>query len=335
MSVEALQLSPVTEAGLQHIGNNEPKAAGFEAFVDLGTTTTFKLGEKVTERAGIDLKSPARVFAIEYTHGGFAETERGRLNGLGKYTLLYAPRQEERGLAAAGAILGWSETHKLPIASVVYKNPVSALQTLDGLVRGTRLEKLTNSRTPKYLAPSKNGHLSQFVAHGYAFTDDGLPPQEGPRIQILYPEYIGSKPFGQINEAQQKTFLTLQLAHEARPDHLWTRAELANLAIEAGLLDPDNPWDIHASLRRVMPRHYPHTIERVENTYAIAPFFQNAAADLIERIKMLDTSAQKRQEYVDAAHDICRNQPTIYKLVSRAIRYRKSRSNKTKMAQTS
>jgi hypothetical protein len=328
MSVEAFQLSPVTEAGLQHIGNNEPKAAGFETFIDLGTTTTFKLGEKVTERVGIDLKSPARVFAIEYTHGGFAETEHGRLNGLGKYTLLYAPRQEERGLATAGAILSWSETHKLPIASVLHKNPVSALQTLHGLVRGIRLERLTNSRTPKYLPPSRNGHLSQFVTHGYAFTDDDLPPQEGPRIRILDPQYTGSKPFDQINKAQQKTFLTLQLAHEARPDHLWTRAELANLAVEAGLLDPDNPWDINASLQRVMPRHYPHAIERVENTYAITASFQETAADLIERIKMLDTSAQKRQEYVDIAHDICHDQHTIYRIVSRAIQYRKSRTPK-------
>lgn len=331
----ALELSEQTQASLDFLANHDIKAAAFPALVTEGPLTTTGLATVMTERIGAPLKSAVSTYPDTYVKGGFAKIDEGPLHR-GQPTRLFSSIKDEAGLAAVGALMGWSEEHDIPLitalsssASKGSKSPTNTVQLLEGMLSGANIGQIEGSRykpSPEGLGTQHNTRLHQMVRSGLVIVTD-----PDPEFKILDPSYRGNRSFESLPEGQRSVYTVLKAAQliDEASDRKWSLMEIEQLAAELKLVNPDDAqaWrDFHGRLVRAIsvatPEYIPGAVEKVEigkRQYSVAPVFQNAAAALVDTVVQLDRSAQKRTEFVDKALDIYLDDETLARIVRRGL----------------
>lgn len=328
----ALILKQETQDSLDYLSNHDIKALAYPVLVEEGPLTTTGLARALSKRTGLDL-SCAKTYPDTYYQGGFSEISEGPLHR-GQATRLFTAIREEIGLAAVGALLDWSELNNISLittlsstASKGSRSPVNTIQLLEGMLRGLNVGEITDTRyknTKEGWGTQHNIRLRRLVDDGLVISEDNLA-----EFKIYNPKYEGNIPFESLSYGQQKLYLVLQAAFNFNKDEMWTIPRLVRFSISSGLLDPRDEAshnDLSNRLTRVIsaanPRYSPGVTDKINlngRRYKIAPSFENSAADLVERVKQIDTSPSKRNTYARVAREIVNDKESSRRIAQRGL----------------
>ncbi len=334
----AIQFSPETQDSFDIVANHDVKAVAYATLVDEGSfLTTGGLAKAVESRAGFPVPS-VKSYPLTFEDKGFASSEVvGRHRG--KDARGYGAERVEHALAAVGAMMEWSEQHDFPIlaalsstASQGSRAPINTIQILESLLNGVYgINRIAESRYKRH----RTGAATEYNSRFKKMLENGLvvaEPHEV-RAKIIDPQYRAKR---ELSSGQTALYTLLKQAKTEQPAHPWTADELVAFALENGIVAEADVSDMRERVIRVLssnnPRYSPGATEtgdigHMSFRYRISQSFQEPAADLVERVKTVDTSSRGRKAYRDTAIDIINDQSTVGRVIKRGQEHSPYRKN--------
>lgn len=329
--VSALELNQDTQNGLDFLGNHDIKALSFPILVEEGPFTTTGLAKSVSERAGDELDF-VKSYPDTYAQGGFADITEGKLHR-GVPSRLFTSKNENIGLAVVGAVLDWSECHDISLITVFSntaskgsRGPTNTVQLLHGMQNGANIGQIDNTnykKGPQGWSTNHSSRLHDMEKKGLVKAKD-----DEPSFRILNPKYTGTKPFSKIDPILQNVYKTLEEAKqlETSKRQKWTLSEIEKLATKKWDFNQEQEKLFHKKLTLIIsnatPKYGPGATEKIDlskRNYSIADEFKVPIADLIEKVIQVDESSSNKNEYIEKAKYLGKDDSAIKRIVERGI----------------
>lgn len=333
VSPNSVQLSRETQIAIDFLANHDIKAASYTVLAHEGPLTPMGLVRVVDERIGQKLNC-IRDYLPTYHQGGFADfREFEAPNHL--IAREYSATPSRVGMAAIGAVLDWSEKHDTAALTALAQTasvssrraPVGTITLLDTLIKASSSPSGDAWFTTDAASPRQR--LKGMLGQGLV-----LAREEPPQFRILDPTYNSQKrkrPFEALSQQSQNIYRILNIAQEIdpNPDRQWTIDELEEMALKFRLIgqeDTEARHQFRSKFMRVISidnPNYARGLTQKVNTrakaYRIAPHFEEAAADLVERVVKLDTSPATRSEFEERAEIIHASDEQLARIINRGV----------------
>lgn len=333
MSTNVFTPRPEIASAINYVANTDPKALGYSALVSEGENTASSLASVVADHTGVYAsKSLVSGYPITFRTGGFARSRLG-LGANGRDATFYRATRETVALPVVGTLLEWADLHKQSLISVLSstpskgqsRGPLNTVQILDGLLQGLNIGEM---ELPGYKRSSK-GHDTSHNSRLISLVEAGLVEgyEDPNEFRILDPIYGGRVPFSRLKAQTQVTYQLLALAKEANPLQQWNAARLIDFAENLNIVNQVGKLALSESLVTAasiaQPRDFPGAIEKIHikpRQYKIAPGFEEAADDLVERLyKINEGKRTVTKQATDLALDAYLDPIIAAKILERGI----------------
>lgn len=335
MSIHALgaearsQFRPAVDS----VANHCLKALAYSALCYLGEQTVNGLSDSIVSQTGLDeVQGYVIRYPLTFAATGFARTREGIAKTGGKANY-YTATEQETALPSVGTALEWADRYSMSLTATLSesvsrsdgKGPYNTIEILDALLDGANIDDLVLTG----YTPNKYGGTSTHNRRIKRMLKDGLiEVEEGQlRFSINNPSYTGKKPFDALDLSTRQVYQVLQIAEDLEPDTKWTIPELIEQAIVLGLVQPDELHVFKLALTRAASaashKAFEGAIDKIDlvpRRYRVSPDFYEAAQDLVERMKILETATDtKLKQLSDYAIESYCDPGSAQKIAERGI----------------
>lgn len=293
-----------TAHAIDVVANYEPKIITYLALNEAKRpVSSHELAKSITKHTGLRVGT-ASVDGYLKTFAKFDFASSGRELRQKKGTLVFTATGQEVALPVIGSFLEWSNTHGLPLVSVLSESqsandthaPTNTLKVFHTLLqrngsitapsRGT-----TDGALKDEMGEVLKGRMHRLVNSGHIKSTDVIE-----RFRILDPVYKGSNP-KRLKPETKAVYEALSAAKEIDANKLWIRSEIVNLALSKEIITDDLLEDFRYQLVYAVSdkckNRFPGAVEKQPlfgKQYSIAPVYATAIRDLVSRAELVDTA---------------------------------------------